>query len=120
MFRTMANAVMQCDKDSKKKLAQDAPVDMEPMGGATLDDIDRVTSTIIQRRLQKVEGLRLYLRRSRLACWPSAAGSVMSLDATAEGSEAMRSPITRLNAQQSLLMGTCAKGAWNHCSLSIE
>jgi hypothetical protein len=107
MFRTMANAVIHRDQGLKKMLIQDAAVDMGLPGGAKLDDIERVTSTIIRRRLQKVEGLRLYLRRSRLACWPSAAGSVVSLDAIAEGSEAMRSPVTRLNAQQSVLMGRC-------------
>jgi hypothetical protein len=109
MFQTMANAVMRTNASVKSTtgwLTEDGG-DVGPAGGATLDDTERITRTIIQRRLQKLEGLRLYLRRSQWTCCPHAAGSVMSLDATAEGSEAMRSPVTRLNAQQSVLMGRC-------------
>jgi hypothetical protein len=69
------------------------------------EEIQQITDTIVRKRLNKIEGLRAQIRRSLATmCWLSTP-VVMSFDMTEESSEALRSPITRLNGQQSILIG---------------
>jgi hypothetical protein len=109
MFHTMVSAVMPRAAGSTKRvgLFQEDPADARGADkDATVSDLERITSAIIQRRLKKIEGLRMHLRRSLMLCW-SGSVAVMNVDSAEGVGESMRSPITRLNAQQSLLMGRC-------------
>jgi hypothetical protein len=107
MFHTMLDAVMPRGGPSMKRLGLVQKDQADGLGAdkdATLTDLERITNAIIQRRLQKIEGLRVHLRRSLMVCW-SVSGAVVSVDSAEGMGESMRSPITRLNAQQSVLMG---------------
>jgi hypothetical protein len=109
MFHTMINAVISRGGGSTKQLglsqeAQAGGLDADK--DATVSDLERITNAIIQRRLQKIEGLRVHLRRSLMLCW-SGSAAVMNVDSAEGVGESIHSPITRLNAQQSLLMGRC-------------
>lgn len=69
--------------------------------------LDNIILSIINRRLSKLEGLRSYLRRFCCA-FGLASGktmSVMYLDPNQGASEQLRSPITRLDQQQRLVIG---------------
>jgi hypothetical protein len=109
MFHTMVNAVISRGGPSTKRLGlvqKDQRDGLKADKDATLTDLERITNAIIKRRLQKIDGLRVHLRRSLMLCW-SGSGAVVSVDSAEGVGESMRSPITRLNAQQSLLMGRC-------------
>jgi hypothetical protein len=96
MFKTVVAAVLKREGGNDMTSRS---VDTRP-----LDDI---ILSIINRRLSKLEGLRSYLRRFCCA-FGLASGktmSVMYLDPNQGASEQLRSPITRLNQQQRLVIG---------------
>jgi hypothetical protein len=63
--------------------------------------------SIIHRRLTKLEGLRSYLRRVGFGCCAGSAQkqAVMSVDQTMAATETIRSPVTKLSTQQSVVVG---------------
>lgn len=75
--------------------------------GATTRPVDDIIISIINRRLSKLEGLRGYLRRYCCALGLASGNTmtVMNLDPKKDGSEQLRSPITRLDQQQRLVIG---------------
>jgi hypothetical protein len=75
------------------------------------DDVGAVTEAVIQRRLAKIDGLRAHLRRSVSSCFglmPRVLASravVVVSSKDDELSQSLRSPVTKLNTPQKLLMG---------------
>lgn len=63
-----------------------------------------ITDAIVGRRLRKLEGLRAYLRRFVVGCGRPKGGEVHAEDVEG-GGESFRSPVSRLDSQQTLLIG---------------
>jgi hypothetical protein len=96
MFKTVVAAVLEREGGNDRT---SRGVDTRP-----LDDI---ILSIINRRLSKLEGLRSYLRRFCCAIGLASGKtmSVMYLDPKQGSSEQLRSPITRLDQQQRVVIG---------------
>lgn len=84
-----------------------------PSGLATASEdndersIDDMVISIIHRRLTKLEGLRSYLRRVGFGCCNGSAQkqAVVVVDQTMLTAETIRSPVTKLSTQQSVVVG---------------
>jgi hypothetical protein len=66
--------------------------------------LEQITEAIVGRRLRKLEGLRAYLRRFVVGCGRSKGGEVHAEDVEG-GGESFRSPVSRLDSQQTFLIG---------------
>lgn len=65
-----------------------------------------IAEAVVQRRLQKLEGLRAYQRQFRAGCsLLRPQGRALHVDIADIGSEAYRAPVTMLDKQQTLLLG---------------
>lgn len=65
-----------------------------------------IAEAVIQRQLQKLEGLRAYQRQFRAGCsLVRPQGRALHVDIADIGSEAYRAPVTMLDKQQTLLLG---------------
>jgi hypothetical protein len=75
--------------------------------GAITRPVDDIITSIMNRRLSKLQGLRSYLRRYCCALGLASGNTmtVINLDPNKDGSEPLRSPITRLDQQQRLVIG---------------
>lgn len=101
MFGTAVRAIIARASSIYPEGAEDSETD-----AIDLSKLTTITDAIIRRRRNKIEGLRGQLRRSLAGCLccplVQTPKVVMDFDDT---SEALTSPVTRLNLQQSLLMG---------------
>jgi hypothetical protein len=103
MFGTAVRAIIARASSIYPEGAEDSETD-----AIDLSKLTAITDAIIRRRRNKIEGLRAQLRRSLARCLCCSLVQVqtpkvvMDFDYT---SEALTSPVTRLNLQQSLLMG---------------
>jgi DNA topoisomerase IB len=108
MFRTFVGAVLRTGRGKKKgkKGKRSSVVDE----GASYDGdgrpLQEVLEAIITRRLRKLEGLRAYLR-SHMKAFRLSGGtrSAFYVASTTDTASTLRSPVTRLNTQQSFLVG---------------
>jgi hypothetical protein len=67
--------------------------------------LKEVIDAIVTRRLRKLEGLRAYLRRFLGSHGTSTSSTAFRVASTDTSGETLRSPVTRLSAQQSFLIG---------------
>lgn len=104
MYRIMVMAIASRGVSTPRGSSR-AVTDLDLQAETNIDEVRRICQAIIQRRLRKIEGLRTHLKRSLVRVGRTQS-DVMSIDATKGASEELQSPITRLNAQQSLLMRT--------------
>jgi hypothetical protein len=88
-------------------LHRDMTVDLQTASDDTDErSLPEITSIIIGRRLQKLNGLRAHLRRSCLGLGAASASKAMVFADMAEGTSTIDSPAAGLNAQQTFVMGT--------------
>jgi hypothetical protein len=96
MFKTVVAAVLEREGGNDRT-----------SHGLDTRPLDDIIVSIVNRRLSKLQGLRSYLRRFCCA-FGLASGktmSVMYLDPNQGASEQLRSPITRLDQQQRVVIG---------------
>jgi hypothetical protein len=123
MFRTFVGAVLRTGRDKKKgKKGKRASVVEEE--GASYDGdgrpLEEVLEAVITRRLRKLEGLRAYLRNHMKAFRLSGGTrSAFYVASSTDTASTLRSPVTRLNTQQSFLVGrsTLTRLYTHHCHL---
>jgi hypothetical protein len=108
MFGTAIRAIIARASSIYPEQTEDNETDAVDLGQLTA-----ITDSIIRRRRNKIEGLRAQLRRSGgglagCLCFPLVHTPQVVMMEGDDASEALRSPVTRLNLQQSLLMGETA------------